>query len=98
MIYTVDELAEALYKNPETIRRWCRTGKVNCVLNSRKEGYFIKGTIRNGKIFKTTEEASEHERKDLEFQIRRKVDETLKTSLDEDLERLIDFMENGLGK
>lgn len=44
MLYSVDELAQALNKNPETIRRWCRSGKVKCIKDSNKGGWTIDYT------------------------------------------------------
>lgn len=42
MLYTVKELSTLLDKNPETIRRWCRDGKLNYSQESRKEGNLIE--------------------------------------------------------
>lgn len=42
MLYTVSQLAKELGRSEETIRRWCREGKVNCKISSRKEGYIVE--------------------------------------------------------
>jgi DNA-binding transcriptional MerR regulator len=39
--YTVEEVSRLLNKNPETIRRWCRSGKIVAEIRSNKEGYSI---------------------------------------------------------
>lgn len=41
MAYTVKEIAAELNCNPETVRRWIRSGKLKADLNSRKEGALI---------------------------------------------------------
>ncbi len=40
-LFTVQEVAEKLGTNPETVRRWIRTGKLEAVQNSRREGNMI---------------------------------------------------------
>lgn len=40
-LFTVQEVAEKLGTNPETVRRWVRTGKLEAVQNSRREGNMI---------------------------------------------------------
>lgn len=37
-IYSVNEIAHLLGLNPETVRRWVRSGKLKAIRNSRKEG------------------------------------------------------------
>lgn len=39
--YTVKEIAEKLNTNPETVRRWIRSGKLKAEQSSRKEGNVI---------------------------------------------------------
>lgn len=39
--YTVKEIADLLKTNPETVRRWIRSGKLEAVKSSRKEGNMI---------------------------------------------------------
>jgi excisionase family DNA binding protein len=39
--YSVKEVADVLGTNPETVRRWIRTGKLNASQDSRKEGNTI---------------------------------------------------------
>lgn len=44
MYYTTYQVAEMFDVNPETIRRWVRTGKLKSVeLNSKREGFRIAG-------------------------------------------------------
>lgn len=38
---TVYEAAIIANKNPETIRRWIRNGKLRGMISSKKEGYLI---------------------------------------------------------
>ena len=45
--YSVKEVAEILNTNPETVRRWIRSGKLESVQTSRKEGNIItEGMLR----------------------------------------------------
>lgn len=39
--YTVNQVAQILKTNPETVRRWIRTGKLQATQNSKKEGNLI---------------------------------------------------------
>ena len=39
--YSVKQIAEMLNTQPETVRRWIRTGKLTAHKNSRKEGHVI---------------------------------------------------------
>ena len=39
--YSVNEVAKMLDKNPETIRRWIRNGKLEAEFNSNKEGHLV---------------------------------------------------------
>lgn len=39
--FTVQEVAEKLGTNPETVRRWVRTGKLHAMQSSRREGNMI---------------------------------------------------------
>lgn len=39
--YTVEEVAKKLDRNPETIRRWIRNGKLKATKHSRKKGFTI---------------------------------------------------------
>lgn len=39
--YTVKQIAEMLETNPETVRRWIRSGKLKAVQNSKKAGNLI---------------------------------------------------------
>lgn len=39
--YTVNQVAQILKTNPETVRRWIRTGKLQATQNSKKEGNII---------------------------------------------------------
>lgn len=51
-IYTVNEIAYLLGLNPETIRRWVRSGKLKAIQNSRKEGnWFTIFHIMQSPIF-----------------------------------------------
>lgn len=40
-LITVKEAAEIMHVHPETIRRWCRMGKLLYKFNSKREGYMI---------------------------------------------------------
>lgn len=39
--YSVSEVAKMLNKNPETVRRWIRDGKLEAYLPSKKQGHVI---------------------------------------------------------
>ena len=39
--YTVNQVAQILKTNPETVRRWIRTGKLQATQNSKKDGNII---------------------------------------------------------
>lgn len=38
---TVKEAAKKYHKCEETIRRWCRAGKLNCTITNKRDGYSI---------------------------------------------------------
>ena len=42
--YTVKQISEMLHTNPETVRRWIRTGKLKATQNSKKNGNIITDT------------------------------------------------------
>ena len=44
MTYTIYEAATLIGVNPETVRRWIRSGKLAATMTSKKEGYIIKET------------------------------------------------------
>lgn len=39
---TIREVATELRTDPETVRRWCRTGELRATCNTRKKGYSIE--------------------------------------------------------
>lgn len=39
--YTVNEIAEKYSKNPETVRRWIRSGELKAIQHSKKSGNFV---------------------------------------------------------
>lgn len=41
MEYTISKVAELLKINEETVRRWCRNGKIIAHKDSKKQGYVI---------------------------------------------------------
>lgn len=41
MYYTVSQVSEMFNVDPETVRRWCRTGRLNATLESKKTGFHI---------------------------------------------------------
>lgn len=41
MYYTVTQVSEMLNVDPETVRRWVRTGRLNGTLESKKSGFRI---------------------------------------------------------
>ena len=41
MYYTVSQVSEMFNVDPETVRRWCRTGRLNATLESKKSGFHI---------------------------------------------------------
>lgn len=41
MYYTVTQVSEMFNVNPETVRRWCRTGQLNATLECKKSGFHI---------------------------------------------------------
>ena len=40
--YSVKDIAMMLHTNPETVRRWIRTGKLKAVQSSRKDGNVVR--------------------------------------------------------
>lgn len=38
MVYTVRQVAKGLHVDEEQVRRWCREGKLNCTMSSKKYG------------------------------------------------------------
>lgn len=38
MTYTVSEVVKVLHVTEDTVRRWCREGKLNCTMSSKKHG------------------------------------------------------------
>ena len=42
--YTVEEISKMLGKNPETVRRWIRSGKLKATQDSRKKGNLVTET------------------------------------------------------
>ena len=51
--YSVKQIAEMLSTNPETVRRWIRTNKLQAVQDSRKQGNIISSDALE-KFIKTT--------------------------------------------
>ena len=45
--YNVKEIAEMLNTNPETVRRWIRSGKLEAIQDSRKEGNVVTEQMLN---------------------------------------------------
>lgn len=45
MMLNVKEAAERLKCNPETIRRWCREGRIPYIGGDRKNGYLVDADI-----------------------------------------------------
>lgn len=45
--FSVKEIAEMLNTNPETVRRWIRSGKLEAIQDSRKEGNVITEQMLN---------------------------------------------------
>lgn len=41
MYYTVTQVSEMFNVNPETVRRWCRTGQLSATLECKKSGFHI---------------------------------------------------------
>ena len=41
MYYTVTQVSEMFNVNPETVRRWCRTGRLNATLECKRSGFHI---------------------------------------------------------
>lgn len=41
MYYTIKQVSEMFNVNPETVRRWCRTGQLNATLECKKSGFHI---------------------------------------------------------
>lgn len=56
--YTVKQVAEILNTNEETVRRWIRTGKLEAIQNSKKEGNLISADALN-KFVKETPKYNE---------------------------------------
>lgn len=56
--YTVKQVAETLKTNEETVRRWIRTGKLEAIQNSKKEGNLISADALN-KFVKETPKYTE---------------------------------------
>lgn len=51
--YNVKQVAEMLNTNPETVRRWIRSGKLNAIQESRKEGNVVTQQMLNAFIKST---------------------------------------------
>ena len=51
--YSVKEIAELLNTNPETVRRWIRSGKLEAIQDSRKEGNVVTQAMLDS-FLKTT--------------------------------------------
>lgn len=51
--YSVKEIAELLKTNPETVRRWIRSGKLEAIQDSRKEGNVVTQAMLDS-FLKTT--------------------------------------------
>ena len=51
--YSVKEIAELLNTNPETVRRWIRSGKLGAIQDSRKEGNVVTQAMLDS-FLKTT--------------------------------------------
>lgn len=52
MLFTVNELAKQLNKNPETIRRYVRSKKLKATITSKKGGYMIEfDELENNEYF-----------------------------------------------
>ncbi len=45
--FNVKEIAEMLNMNPETVRRWIRSGKLEAIQDSRKEGNIVTEQMLN---------------------------------------------------
>lgn len=45
--FSVKEIAEMLNTNPETVRRWIRSGKLEAIQDSRKEGNVVTEQMLN---------------------------------------------------
>lgn len=45
--FSVKEIAEMLNMNPETVRRWIRSGKLEAIRDSRKEGNIVTEQMLN---------------------------------------------------
>lgn len=45
--YNVKEISEMLNTNPETVRRWIRSGKLEAIQDSRKEGNVVTEQMLN---------------------------------------------------
>ncbi len=43
--YSVKEIAGLLNTNPETVRRWIRSGKLNATILSRKDGHVVSEDV-----------------------------------------------------
>lgn len=56
--YTVKEISELLNTNPETVRRWIRSGKLKAVQGSRKGGNAITEDALQGFLKNTPKYAS----------------------------------------
>lgn len=56
--YTVQEIADTLKTNPETVRRWIRTGKLSSTIKSTKIGHVITEDSLNKFIRETPKYAT----------------------------------------
>lgn len=74
-LLTAKEAARVMHVHQETIRRWCRMGKVTYILESKREGYLIDprsldwNTVRNGYYTKTTGGRLRKLRKDMSLSL-----------------------------
>lgn len=51
--YSVNDIARLLSTNPETVRRWIRSGKLEAIQNSKKEGNIITKEMLENFLKKT---------------------------------------------
>ena len=49
--YSVKEIADMLNTNPETVRRWIRSGKLEAIQESRKGGNVVTKSMLDAFLF-----------------------------------------------
>ena len=50
--YTVKDISRVLQVDEESVRRWCRDGKLSAKIDSKKKGYLVKDADLKAFLYK----------------------------------------------